>query len=502
MKEVSFGPFCLDLERRELLRDGAVVALGSRAMGVLCVLVAANGDLVTKDELMDAVWPGLIVEENNLQVQISALRKALGSGKDGQSYVVTAPGRGYRFVGLSGATAARLSDDREPPDKPSIAVLPFTNMSSDPEHAFFADGLTEDLITDLSLVPGLFVIARNSSFTYKGKSVDIRDIARNLGVRYVLEGSARRAAARVRINVQLIDAIGGGHLWAERFDRSLDDVFAVQDEVVAKIVEALIGRLTAGPGPERKRPTSLEVYDLCVRGRALMLRSPEAAREARLLFERAIALDPELAEAHSWLAFSLIAGAAVLGDPLEPNRRLALATAQKAVALDSNDAGARWISALTLMNTQRWTEAEAGFATALELDPNNADAWAMRSELMVLSGRSSEAIADIEKALRLNPHPPGWYYWYLGQAQYLHGEYERAIRSLRREETYRTLSRRTLAASLAQLGRLDEARREAELFMANNPHFTIGHWVESVPFRDEAAGQHFVEGYRKAGLPE
>jgi len=388
------------------------------------------------------------------------------------------------------------------PTTPSIAILPFANMSNDPEHEFFADGLTEDLITDLSQVAGLFVIARNSSFAYKGKTVDVRSIARNLGVRYVLEGSARRAAGRVRINVQLIDAIGGGHLWAERFDRSLDDVFNVQDEVTAKIVEALVGRLKAAQIPERKRPANLEAYDLCVRGRALVLQSPQAGREARLMFERAIALDPEFAEAHRWLALSLEISWLLGGEPMEPHRRLALATAQKAVALDPNDAGTRWVHGIILTHDRRWTEAEAEFAVALELDPNNADAWAMLSELMVLSGRPTDALADIQKALRLNPHPPGWYYWFLGQAQYLDRQFDRAVHSLRREETYRTLSRRTLAASLAQLGRLDEARREAEMFMASNPHFTIRHWVESQPFRDEAACQHFVDGYRKAGLPE
>src|SRR5262249_26594542 len=167
----------------------------------------------------------------------------------------------------AGTSAKQRPEDAERailplPATPSIAILPFTNMSNDPEHEFFADGLTEDLITDLSQVPGLFVIARNSSFAYKGKSVDVRSIARNLGVRYVLEGSARRAAGRARINVQLIDAIGGGHMWAERFDRSLDDVFKVQDEVTAKIVEALVGRLKGGQIPERKKPTSLEAYDL------------------------------------------------------------------------------------------------------------------------------------------------------------------------------------------------------------------------------------------------
>jgi len=507
MTKVKFGPFCLDFERRELLRHGAVVALGSRAIDILCALVSANGDLVTKDELMDLVWPGLTVEENNLQVHISALRKALETGKDGQSYVVTVPRRGYRFIGLSTSTGGRHSDarapkNRDPPDKPSIAVLPFENLGGDREQEYFADGLTEDLITDLSQVPGLFVIARNSSFAYKGKSVDVRSIARNLGVRHVLEGSARRDAGRVRINVQLIDAIDGGLQWAERFDRSLDDVFRVQDEVTAKIVEALVGRITVAQIPERKRPANLEAYDLCVRGRALFFQSPQAGREARLMFERAVALDPEFAEAHRWLAFSLQNAWFLWGEPMDPNRRLAVAAVQKAIAIDPNDAGNHWIYGLILTRGHQWAEAVAEFAVALKLDPNHADAWAMRSELMVLSGRPTDALADIEKALRLNPHPPGLYYWMLGQAQYLDRQYGRAVHSLRREETYRTGSRRTLAASLAQLGRIDEARREAEMFMVSNPHFRIRQWVELVSFRDEAALQHFVDGYRKAGLPE
>jgi TolB-like protein/cytochrome c-type biogenesis protein CcmH/NrfG len=413
---------------------------------------------------------------------------------------IVEPVRIYRV--RSEGKAATATPELALPDKPSIVVLPFDNMSTDPEHAFFADGLTEDLITDLSQVPGLFVIARNSSFAYKAKSVDVRNIARNLGVRYVLEGSARRAAGRVRINVQLIDAIGGGHLWAERFDRSLDDVFRVQDEVTARIVDALVGRLTLAQMPERKRPTSLEAYDLCVRGRALMFQSGSAAREARLMFERAIALDPEFAEPYRWIALNLIDSWLLWGEPLEPNLQRAVAAGQKAVTLDPNDAGNRWVYGYLLVRGDQWAPAEAEFAVALRLDPNNADTWAMLSELMVLSGRPNDAIANIEKALRLNPHPPGWYYWYLGQSQYLDRQYDRAVLTLRREQAYRLACRRTLAAALAQLGRFDEARREAEMFMVSNPHFTIHHWVESQRFRDEAACQHFVDGYRKAGLPE
>jgi TolB-like protein/class 3 adenylate cyclase len=386
------------------------------------------------------------------------------------------------------------------PAKPSIAVLPFTNMSNDPEQEYFVDGLTEDLITDLSRNVGLFVIARHSTFAYKGKSMDVRQIARDLGVRYLVEGSARRSAGRVRINVQLIDAIGGDHLWAERFDRSQEDFFVVQDEVTGKIVEALVGRLMVPPA--RNRPANLEAYDLCVRGRALIGRSPESGRESCLLLQQAITLDPRYAEAHRWLAVNRWAAWVHWGEPMEPNRRMAVATAEEAVVLDPNDAGCRWVLGLVLAYERRWPESEAAFAAALELDPSHADAWAMLADMAVFSGQPTAAIEHAQRALRLNPHPAGWYYWELGLAQYAARQYDSAVVTLRKEATYRTVSRRILAASLAQLGRIDEARQEAALFMAGNPLFTISHWSSTQPFRDEGMREHFVDGYRKAGLPE
>jgi TolB-like protein/class 3 adenylate cyclase/Tfp pilus assembly protein PilF len=385
------------------------------------------------------------------------------------------------------------------PTKPSIAVLPFANMNNDPEQEVFVDGLTEDLITDLSRAPGLFVIARNSTFAYKGKSLDARAIARDLGVRYLLEGSARRAAGRVRINAQLIDAIGGGHLWAERFDRSLDDIFAMQDEVVGKIVDALIGHLAPLP---RQRPANMAAYDLCVRARTLFAQSPHAAQEARLLLQQAIALDPNYAEAYRWLAFYFWEAWTTWAEPLEPNQSNAIAAAEKAVALDPNDAGNHFVLGHLRAYQARWAESEAEFAAALKLDVNYADAWAFLSDVSVLRGRPQEALEHIQKALRLNPHPPGRYYWLLGAAQYAAHDYENAVATLRRESTYRSGSRRTLAAALAQLGRLDEARQEAKLFMAGNPDFRISTWVASHPFPDAAMRDHFVEAYRKAGLPD
>jgi tetratricopeptide (TPR) repeat protein len=246
----------------------------------------------------------------------------------------------------------------------------------------------------------------------------------------------------------------------------------------------------------------LNAYDLCVRARNMSFQTALAAREARLLLERAIALDPEYAEAHRWLALNLWLGWEFWDEPMDPSRASAVAEARRAVALDPNDAGNRWVLSIILGHEHRWVESDAEFEATLKLDPNYADAWAMRSDLITLNGRPAEAIEHVRKALRLNPYPPGWYYWMLGQAQYALRDYESAVRTLRRPETYRTTSRRILAASLAQLGRLEEARWEAEMFMMSNPNFTIQHWAASQPFRDEEARQHFVDGYRRAELPE
>src|SRR5262245_21805834 len=221
--EVTFGPFRHDLRQRTLSRAGEPVRRASRTLDILCALDAANGELVTKDALMAAVWPNQVIEDNALQVQVSALRKALEEGKNGESYVITVAGRGYRFATQSsGATVAPAR-----PLSRSIAVLPFLNMSSDPEQEYFADGMVEEIIAGLSRVKWLLVIARNSSFVYKGKAVDMKQVARELGVRYVVEGSVRKSGQRVRITVQLVEAETGIHLWVERYDRQLVDIFAL-----------------------------------------------------------------------------------------------------------------------------------------------------------------------------------------------------------------------------------------------------------------------------------
>jgi TolB-like protein len=497
----AFGPFELDPEAGTLSKGKDPVAVGHRAFLLLTAFTRHCGEVLSKSELMDAAWQGLAVEEGNLTVQIAALRRILGKGQDGREWIVTVPRVGYRFIGsveridrLGAATPLPL------PSKPSLAVLPFTNLSDDAGQESFVDGLTDDLITDLSRHAGLFVIARHSVFAYKGRSSDVRTIGQQLGVRYLLEGSARTIGTQVRINVQLTDAIVGETIWADRFDRAFDDIFSIQDEVVGKIVEALIGRL--GAPPPRKRPKNPEAHTLCVRAKPLIDESPQTAREATVLLNRAVRLDPAYAEAIRWLAMSHWMAWLHWGEPIDANRALAVSLAERAVELDPSDAGCHWVLGNILTYEKRYEEADAALTTALKLDPNNADAWADLSDISILAGRVTEGLEQIEKAFRLNPYPAPWYHWNLGQAQYAVRDYEAAVATLRREQTYRTSSRRFLAASLAQLGLLEEAREEVALFLISNPHFTIRHWVETQPIRDDATRDHFVEGFRKAGLPE
>ncbi|MDH4984008.1 winged helix-turn-helix domain-containing tetratricopeptide repeat protein [Aminobacter anthyllidis] len=497
----AFGPFVLDPDAGTLLRNDDPVALGHRGLKLLAALVQRSGEILVKAELMDAAWPGTSVEEGNLTVQIAQIRKLLGPTADGGEWISTVPRVGYRFIGAVERLGGAKRNPLPLPDKPSIAVLPFVNVGNDPEQGAFADGLTEDLITDLSRHAGLFVIARNSTFAYKGRAMDVRTIAEELGVRYLLEGSARRAGGRVRINAQLVDATSGEQLWAERFDRGLDDIFAVQDEVTGKIVEALLGRLRTPP-PPRNRPKNLEAYDLCVRARKLMDDSPQMAQEAHLMLTRAVSLDPGYAEAYRWLAMNHWMGRVHWGGPTQSARNVALELARTAVAIDPNDAGCRWVLAYLLAYDKSFVEADVAFARAIELDPNEADTWAALSDIEILAGRVEEGLDHIRKAFRLNPFPASWYYLTLGQALYAAGDYEAAVETLRRDETYRTSSRRFLAASLAQLGRFDEARAEVELFLVGTPEFTIRHWSATEPFRDPATLGHFIEGFRKAGLPE
>jgi len=520
----------------KLMGDGVLVEFASAVDAVQCAvelqneMAAANADVSQDSWIVLRVGINLgdvVVEGSDLYgdgVNIAARLEALAEpGSIIVSRTVFNHVRGKVKLGFDDLGEQHLKNIAEPvriyrlrrhvegavarpvlavPDKPSIAVLPFTNMSSDPEQEYFVDGLAEDLITDLSKVPGLFVISRHSAFAYRGKTIDIRSVAKDLGVRFVVEGSVRRAAMRIRITAQLIDAEDGTHRWADRFDRDLADVFLLQDEVVGRIVSALAGLLPSARPISSQRAANLEAYELFARGRVLVTQSIEGNREARRLLERSIELDPGFADAHAWLAMSHLWDWSYWAEPMEPHRSLALATAQHAVSLNPDNTGAHAILGYILAQEGRTDPGTMELMTALQMNPNHADAWAFLGATKAHEESAVEGIEDLRKAFRLNPHPPGWYYWHLGFVHYTAGQYEEAVETLRHEATHRSGSQRILAASLAQLDRMEEAKLEAAQFLAVQPHFSTQRWVDTQPFLRDVDRQRFIDGYLKAGLPK
>ena len=392
------------------------------------------------------------------------------------------------------------------PDKPSIAVLPFVNMSGDPEQEYFSDGITEDLITDLSKISSLFVIARNSVFTYKGKAVKIGQVGRELGVLYVLEGSVRKVCDRVRITAQLVDATTEGHLWAERYDRDLEDIFALQDEVTQKIVAALEVALTGEEEDRlaRKYTGNVEAYDCFLRGLEYHFHpTKEKNIQARRMFEKAIELDSEFAAAYAQLGRTHVRGYTHMWsqDPKALNRAFDLA--QKAGDLDDTLPEAYFVFAQVYYYERRHEQAIAELEKAITLSPNYADAVAELGDVLNFVGRPEEAIELIEKAMRLNPTPPSWYLDNLGRAYLLTKRYEEAIatfkRVLNRNPDY-WVSYVYLAASYANLGRQNEAQAVVAEVQRINPMLSLESLRQLEPFKEKAVLDRFIDALCRAGL--
>jgi adenylate cyclase len=394
------------------------------------------------------------------------------------------------------------------PHKPSIAVLPFTNMSGDAEQEYFSDGMTEDLITDLSKISALFVIARNSTFAYKGKSVRVQDIGRDLGVRFVLEGSIRKAGNRVRITAQLIDAGSGGHIWAERFDRELTDIFATQDEVVEKIVAALAVNLTQGEAQRlRRRGTaSVEAYETWLRARELLSRSRrEAIVQAKAMYRRAIEIDPNFAAPHAGLSLATISEY-VSDWAADPEEALDEAErwARRALELDDQEP----VSHMALGNLMLWRRnhdgALAEFGRMITLDPNFAQGHSATGLALMYAGRSTDALEAFAIAKRLDPHSPSIVLHFVAQAHFSLGRYEAAVERLL-ERIARTpatdSSRMLLAACYGHLGRTEEARAAWAGLMKVNPDFSLAQRERVLPYKEPRDFQRIVDGLAKAGLP-
>jgi adenylate cyclase len=398
-----------------------------------------------------------------------------------------------------------------PPDKPSIAVLPFDNMSGDAEQEYFADGMTEDLITDLAKVSGLLVIARNSTFAYKGQSPDVREVARQLDVRYVVEGSVRKAGGRIRINAQLIDAETGTHIWAERYDREANDVFELQDQVRAQIVAALQVKLT--PAEEdrlaRQLTNNAEAYDYYIRGlRQESFFTKQANRESRRIFERALELDPTFAAAMGKLATAHTLAAERGWSPSpEESLETARLLAEKAAALDSDLPQAHWAVARVYSRKRLFDgdRAIASLRKAIALDPNYADGHAFLATVLNFVGRAEEALGHVETAMRLNPHFPFWYYYTLGASQFMLTRYDAAVESFQNAIERNSAwppPHRILVATYGHLGMIDEAEWEMEELRMLGIEPTIANWRSRVQYRDPAYLARYLDGLRKAGVPE
>jgi len=510
----ELGPYRLDSGAEILFRNSNPVALGRRAIAVLRVLVERPGVPVTRDALIEAAWPGLAVEEGNLTVQIAALRRVFSQEPNGESWIETLPRRGYRYVGPvtgtdgenpTAATATQATSKLSLADKPSIAVLPFDNLSGDPEQEYFADGLTEDLITDLSKVRGLFVIARNSSFVFKNQTINVRWVAEELGVRYVLEGSVRKADRRVRINAQLIDTASGGHIWAERYDGNLEDIFSLQDDITAQIVLAL--KVSLAPGDkvlaERKPTDSVEAYDLFLRGRAHYYRyTPEDLLKAIECLEDAIAVDPNFGAAYGYLSYCYFQGWCRMWPRFDVTLDRANELAERGVALNATSATA--IARLGWIQTflRRYNPAIANLEKATSLAPNNAEVIATFAQVLNYWGDPERGLQMQERAFSLDAFAPTTWEWHIGISHLLLRHYEEAIAISSRAAPKFTYIYMLLAWAYAELDRPDDAREAIEKLLESLPRYTIKEVARIYPFRLDEHRNRFLDGLRKAGLPE
>jgi adenylate cyclase len=423
------------------------------------------------------------------------------------SLQVGLPGGAKPAAPAEPAAPERASTRRALPDKPSIAILPFANMSGDIEQEYFADGISEDIITALSKLSQLFVIARNSSFTFKGKNVQVQEVSERLGVRYVLEGSVRKSGNRVRITSQLIDATTGGHLWAERFDRDLTDIFAVQDDVTSHIVKALALNLSEGDKQrlEGDHTDNQEAYDLFLRGRDLWSRQgKESNTQARELLRRATEADPNFAP-----AWALLGGAHVndyvnrwSASPSEALER-ALEAARRAVALDDRNPTAHWALAMVNLWTRQYDTAIGEADRLLALNPNFAEGHNALGVILHFVGRSEEALPHFDRAMALDPYFPAMWLHFQAQAAFHLGRYEMAVSLLKRRiarDPDTDASRVLLAASYGEMGRIDEARAMWAEALRVNPEYSLEHRRKVLPYKNPDDFERVVDGLRKAGV--
>ncbi len=515
-----FGDHVLDPQRRELRRASETVSVGPQVFDLLLHLIENRARVVSKDDLLEAVWRGRIVSESTITSHINAARTAIGDNGQDQRFIKTVARKGFRFIGdvteaapTAGATAGVASPGALAlPDTPSIAVLPFANMSGEAEEDYFADGMVEDIITALSRMRWLFVIARNSSFTYKNRANDVKQVGRDLGVRYVLEGSVRRSTNRVRITGQLIDATTGGHLWAERYDGTLDDIFDLQDRITASVVGAIASQLErAELERSRRKPTeNLDAYDYYLRGMARFhAGGPENIGHAFSRFSKSIALDADYASAYGMAAWCLFTQR-LNGwtSEVTPDVDEGVRLARCAVELGKDDAVALARGGHALAHFTRDLDLGMDFLDrSLVLNPNLATTWFLSGYLRAFSGETDEAMRRLEYAMRLSPLDPEMFRMQIcvALAHLLARRFEEA--SIWAAKAYRdkpvlVLPGAVIAACHALCGRMDEAGRAMQHLRAIHPELRVGSLDRWLPFRRPEDATLFNDALRNAGLAD
>ena len=514
----NFDNHILDTDRRELRRGGDLVAMQPQVFDLLIHLLKHRERVVSRDDLIALVWGGRIVSDSTLDSRINAARSAIGDNGKEQRLIRTIPRKGIRFVGaVNGPCDAQAASPAEAvrprlalvlPDRPAIAVLPFDNMSGDREQEYFSDGISEDIITALSKLRWFFVIARNSSFTYKGKPVHMRQVAAELGVRYVVEGSVRRSGDRVRITAQLNDTATGSHIWAEHYDRELTDVFAVQDEITDAIVTAIEPQIYAAENfrSRRKQPSSVDAWDLVMRALSHHWRVTRTdSLAAQALLERAIAIDPNYGQALALFATNHMFGVHLGWTDLATAAPIAERAALAAIAADSEDAWAHTALASVYFSTRRLDHSLAEFELALQLNPNFSLAQGYYALALCYSGRWTDAYAATQRAIRQSPRDPSSavYYGVAAYAQFVGRNYQEAI-ALAREATRQrgdlTGAYRVLTVAAGMTGQIELARTALHELRRSQPNISLS-WISTqLPWKYDADRQHYLEGFRRAGL--
>ncbi|MBR0895617.1 winged helix-turn-helix domain-containing protein [Bradyrhizobium tropiciagri] len=512
-----FNDLTLDSERRELRRGAALVAVEPQVFDLLEFLIRARDRVVSRDEVLAAVWHGRIVSEATLSSRVNAARTAIGDNGEAQRLIRTLPRKGLRFVGdvrEDSATAHPVANNAStrPSEGPSIAVLPFTNMSGDPEQDYFADGIAEDITTALARCSRLTVIARNSAFTYKGKAVDIRQVGRELGVGYVLEGSVRRGGDRLRITGQLIDATSGAHLWADRFDGAATDVFDLQDRITENVVGAIEPTMLVAEA-ERVRaapPGKLDAYDLLLRAYSLRYEfTPESMAAALDCLDQALALDPNYAPA---LAASAYCHAMrhVQGwlKPNDAYRERAVAQAWRAVELTPGDPQVLWMAAFAIWNMADEIEpARELFERSLAINPNSAMALVLGGWIEAMRGNQKDGRAMVERAQRLNPRDPrGWFASAaLAICAVLDQNFAEAVmwadKALAQNRRF-AVALRVLIVALVKTGERERATQIARELLKVDPEFTISGFLSRIPFPVQSMSATYRETLKAAGVPD